>query len=74
MNVVFVRTNGFIARFGDRNRCRCAFVETTESLTFDSRVEEVTRLVHRGIVDAGHGLVGFLVTLTTAPLRVVTGC
>ena len=74
MNVVLVRTNEFVARRGDRNRYRRAFVETIGSLTFDSRAEEVTRLVHRGIVDAGHGLVGFLVTLTTTPLRVVPAC
>jgi hypothetical protein len=74
VNVVFVRTNEFVERLGDRNRCRRAFVETIGSLTFDSRVDEVTKLVHRCIVDAGHGLVGFLVTLTTAPLRAVTAC
>ena len=51
-----------------------AFVETIGSLTFDSRVDEFNGLVHRGIVDAGHGLVGFLVTLLSTPLRVETGC
>jgi hypothetical protein len=74
VNVALVMTDEFVARLGDRNRCRRAFVETIESLTFDGRVDEFTRLVHRGIVDAGHGLVGFLVTLTTAPLRVVRAC
>ena len=74
MNVVLVRTNEFVARRDDRNRYRRAFVETTESLTFDSRADEFTRLVHRGIVDAGHGLVGFLVSFTTAPLRVEPAC
>ena len=74
MNVAFVMTDAFVARFGDRNRCRCAFVETSELLTFDGRVDEFTRLVHRCIVDAGHGLVGFLVALTSAPLRVEPPC
>jgi hypothetical protein len=74
MNVAFVMTDEFVVRLGERNRWGRAFVETIESLTFDSRVDEVTRLVHRGIVDAGHGLVGFLVSFTTAPLRVVTAC
>ncbi len=65
MNVAFVMTDEFVVRLGDRNRGRRAFVETIESLTFDSRVGEVTRLVHRCIVDAGHGLVGPLVSFTS---------
>ena len=74
MNVAFVRTNEFVARLGDCCRRRRSFVETFGSLTFDTRADEFTRLVHRCIVDAGHGLVGFLVTLTTPPLRVEPPC
>jgi len=69
-----VRDVSFVARLADRWRRRCAFVEVIGSLTFHSRGDEFNGLVHRGIVDAGHGLVGFLVTLTTALLRVEPVC
>jgi hypothetical protein len=74
VNVVIAMTGEIVARLDGRCGRRRAFVEPIWSLTFDSRVDEFTRLVHRGIVDAGHGLVGFLVSFATAPLRVEPGC
>ena len=67
-----VRDASFVARLGDRCRRRRVSVATGRALTFDDRVDEFNRLVHRGIVDAGHGLVRFLVTLLATPLRVAT--
>ena len=74
VNVVFVMSNGFVARLGDRHRCRRAFIETIGWLPFDSRGDEFNGFVHRCIVDAGHGLVGFLVSFATPPLRIETAC
>ena len=39
-----------------------ALVETFDSATFNRVGDEFKRGVHRGIADAGHGLVRFLVT------------
>jgi hypothetical protein len=74
VNVAFALADVFVAHFDALKRCRRVFVVPIESSTFDSRAEEVTRLVHRGIVDAGHGLVGFLVSFRSSPLRVVLAC
>ncbi len=65
---------GLLVQLGsraDRSLATSAwFVEAIELLTSGRRGDEFNGLVRRGIVDAGHGLVGFLVRFLSTPLRV----